>query len=159
MNALFLTLLAAGLLCPAAARAYYEDDGFSETAVSTEAAHAADEDEDQQTVIQEADEDLAAFVTDYIRKDVQLKGSFFLEEKATKKLLKLALVSVSQKPENGEAGVKKVAAVFKDAAGKTYPAVFFLQNGPWGGLDIFKIELKSAAAPAKAEKPAAKKKD
>ncbi|MCM2266663.1 MAG: hypothetical protein NDI60_02690 [Elusimicrobiales bacterium] len=141
MKRVLFALLAAGLACPAAAA--YEDEGLSEAVISTEAAKAGDEDEDQ-TVIQENDEDLAAFVVDYVRKDIQLKGAFFLEEPGSKKLLKLSLDSVGQKPENGEGGVKKVAAVFRDAAGKKRTAVFHLQNGPWGGLDIFRIELKPA---------------
>jgi hypothetical protein len=150
MNYLPLALLAACLLAPAPAAAAYEDEGFSEAAVSTDAVKASDEDDDQ-TVIQAADDDLAAFVTDYIRKDTQLKGAFFLEEKTTRKLLKLSLVSVEPKAANEEGGAKKITAVFKDAAGKKYTAAFYLQNGPWGGLDIFKLELKAAAVkPAKA---------
>ena len=144
MKHLALTLLAAGLLLPAPAAAAYEDEGFSEAAVSTETAKTSEE-EEMQPLIQETDEDLAAFATDNIRKDTQLKGAFFLEDKVTRKILKLALVSVEPKASNGEGGVKKVNAVFKDAGGKKYAAVFHLQTGPWGGLDIFKIELKPAA--------------
>ncbi|OGR67637.1 MAG: hypothetical protein A2081_00820 [Elusimicrobia bacterium GWC2_61_19] len=151
MRNIAFALLAAGLLWPAAASAAYEDEGLSETVTSTETAKNADE-EDDQTVLQENDEDLAAFVTDYIRKDTQLKGAFFIEEKATRKILKLSLASVDPRPVNGEGGVKKVTAVFKDAAGKKYTAVFHLQNGPWGGLDIFKLEIKASAPPAKAGK-------
>jgi hypothetical protein len=144
MKGVFLTLLAAGLLAPARAAAAYEDEGLSEAAVSTETAKNSDE-EEIQTEIQENDEDLAAFVMDYIRKDTQLKGAFFIEEKGTKKILKLFLSSVEPKPSSGEGGVKKVTVVFKDAAGKKHPALFHLQNGPWGGLDIFKLELKQTA--------------
>lgn len=150
MKFLLTALLLAGLGA-GGARAAFEDEGFSEAAVSTETARNGEE-EDGQTLIQENDEDLAAFVTDYIRKDIQLKGAFLLEERTTKKLLKLALESVAQKAEDGENGAKKVAAFFKDQAGKKYSAVFHLQNGPWGGLDIFKIELKAAPAPAGAKK-------
>lgn len=146
MKNIFSVLLLGALLCPAAARAAYEDEGLSEAAVSTDTVKNGDEEEGQ-AVIQENDEDLAAFVTDYIRKDIQLKGAFFLEERTSRKLLKLTLASVEQKAGTAEGGVKLVTAVFKDAAGKKCTAVFHLQNGPWGGLDIFKIELK--AAPAK----------
>ncbi|HAT71985.1 MAG TPA: hypothetical protein DCS63_04140 [Elusimicrobia bacterium] len=147
MKNIYLALLAAGLFWPGTAAAAYEDEGLSEAAVSTETAKSSD-DEDDQTVIQENDEDLAAFVTDYIRKDTQLKGAFFMEEKATKKILRLSLSSVNPKPVNGDSGVKKVTAVFKDAAGKKYTVLFHLQNGPWGGLDIFKLEIKPHAGKA-----------
>ncbi len=141
MKALFLALLACGLAAgPAAA---YEEEGLSEAAVSTDTARGADED-DGQADIQQSDEDLPEFVTDYIRKDVQLKGAFLFEEKASGKVLKLALVSVARAPADGPGGVRKVATVFKDASGRKYDVVFHLQNGPWGGLDIFKIELKPA---------------
>jgi hypothetical protein len=143
MKTLFSILLLGALSCPAAAA--YEDEGLSEAAVSTDTIKNGEE-EDGQAVIQENDEDLAAFVTDYIRKDIQLKGAFFLEEKTSRKLLKLSLASVEQKAASAEGGVKLVAASFKDAAGKKYTAMFHLQNGPWGGLDIFKIELKTAPA-------------
>jgi hypothetical protein len=89
-------------------------------------------------------------VTDYIRKDIQLKGAFLVEDKASKKVLKLDLVSVDNTAADAEGGAKVVTAVFKDAAGKKLPIAFYLQNGPWGGLDIFKLELK----PAKEKQPA-----
>ncbi len=148
MKIIILAVLALGLNRPAPAAAAYEEEGLSEAAVSTETAKNADEDEDQ-TVIQENDEDLAAFVTDYIRKDTQLKGAFFLEDKTASKTLKLSLVSVGPKPADGEGGAKLITAVFKDAAGNKFPVVFTLQNGPWGGLDIFKIELKTPPAKKK----------
>ena len=131
------------LLGPAGyAGAAYEEEGLTEAAVSTETAKSGEE-EEAQPVIQETDEDLAAFVTDYIRKDVQLKGAFLIESRADKKILKLDLVSVAAKAAGGDAGAKTVTATFKDQAGKRHTALFHLQNGPWGGLDIFKIELKS----------------
>ena len=145
MKFLILALFALALAAPV--RAAYEDDGLTEAAVSTETAKNGEE-EEAQPVIQENDEDLAAFVTDYVRKDIQLKGSFFLESKPDRKLLKLDLVSVESKAVPGENGAKKVAAVFKDAASKKYPVFFHLQAGPWGGLDIFRIELKAPQAKA-----------
>lgn len=152
MKSVILALLACGLPWAGTAAAAYEDEGLTEAAVSTDTAKSSDED-DGQPVIQENDEDMAAFVMDYIRKDIQLKGAFLLEEKSSGKVLKLSLVSVDQKPADAENGAKKIGVVFKDAAGKKYSAAFHLQNGPWGGLDIFKIALKPADAP----KPAAKK--
>lgn len=151
MKHLIFAALAAGLLWPRAAAAY-EDEGLSEAAVSTDAANASDEEEDQ-TLIQENDADLSDFVTDYIRKDIQLKGAFFIEDKTSRKILKLALTGVETIASDAEGGAKKVTAVFKDAAGKKVAVVFYLQNGPWGGLDIFKMESKlSAEKPAKAGK-------
>ena len=150
MKLLILALFSLAMAAPARA---YEDDGLTEAAVSTETAKTGEE-EEAQPVIQENDEDLAAFVTDYVRKDIQLKGSFFLEGKHDRKLLKLDLVSVESKAAPGENGAKKVAAVFKDAAGKKYTAFFHLQAGPWGGLDIFRLELK---APQEKSKPTPKK--
>ena len=148
MRLLILALFALALALPAGAA--YEDDGLSEDApVSTDTVKNGD-DEDSQAMIQENDEDLAAFVTDYIRKDIQLKGAFFIENKADKKILKLELVSVEGKASNGDTGAKKVAATFKDAANKKYSAFFYIQNGPWGGLDIFKIDLKAPQEKPKA---------
>ena len=66
--------------------------------------------------------------------------------KASKKIFKLELASIEPKAAGGENGAKTVTAHFKDAAGKNLTVFFHLQNGPWGGLDIFKIELKNAAA-------------
>lgn len=150
MRLLILALFAIALAVPAGAA--YEDDGLSEGAVSTDTVKNGD-DEDSQAVLQENDEDLSAFVTDYIRKDIQLKGAFLIESAPDKKILKLELVSVTAKAANGENGAKKVEAVFKDAAAKKHTAYFHLQNGPWGGLDIFKIELQPQQKP----KPAGKK--
>ena len=142
MKILLLLALGAGLFLPAAARAEYDEEGLTEAAVSTDAAKSSD-DEEEQPMIQENDEDLADFVTDYIRKDIQLKGAFFIEDKAAKRILKLELAGVSAKASDAEGGTKKLAATLKDAAGKKVTVVFYLHNGPWGGLDIFKIELKS----------------
>ena len=142
MKAVLFALMACGLAAAGPAAAY-EDEGLPETAVSTDTARGADED-DGQADIQQSDEDLPEFVTDYIRKDVQLKGAFLFEEKPSGRLLKLSLVSVAKTPADAPGGVRKITAVFKDAAGKKYDAAFLLQNGPWGGLDIFKIELKPA---------------
>jgi len=144
MKYLLMAVLAFGA---AGAAAAYEDDGLSEEAVTTDTAKSGDEDEEQ-PLIQENDEDLAAFVTDYVRKDIQLKGAFLIESKAEKKILKLDLVSVEKTAENEDGGEKKVSVVFKDASGKKFTAYFHLQNGPWGGLDIFKIELKGEKARA-----------
>lgn len=143
-----VALLAALAFCLAGpASAAYEEEGLPETVASTETAKNGEEDEDL-ALIQQSDEDLAAFVTDYIRKDIQLKGAFLIEDKASKKLLRLELASIGPKAEGGENGSKLVAANFKDAAGKKFAVIFHLQNGPWGGLDIFRLDLKPAPAKA-----------
>lgn len=147
-----LLFAALGLCLAAPAAAAYEDEGPpEETAVSTEAARP---DDDEGALVQESDEDLAAFVTDYVRKDIQLKGAFFLEDKYAGKVLKLELASVEPKAAAGENGARSVTVVFREPAGKKLTALFWLQGGPWGGLDIFKIELKGAKRPAEL-KPAA----
>ena len=82
MKTLILLALGAGLAgTPAYAGPDYEEDGLTEAAVSTETAKNGDE-EEEQPMIQENDADLADFVTDYIKKDVELKGAFFIEDKA-----------------------------------------------------------------------------
>jgi len=131
-------LLIACLACPAASA--FEEEGLPETLVSTDTARGGEE-EEEQPLIQESDEDLAAFVTDYIRKDVQLKGTFLIEAKPTGKVLRLELVSVDRKAAGGDNSSRAVRAAFKDAAGNKYSALFWVQLGPWGGLDIHKIEL------------------
>jgi hypothetical protein len=150
MKIVACALLAACLACPAAAA--FEEEGLPETLVSTDTARGGEE-EEEQPLVQESDEDLAAFVTDYIRKDVQLKGAFLIEDKATGKVLRLELLSVDRKAAGGDNGSRAVKAGFKDAAGKKYSALFWVQLGPWGGLDIHKIELGTKAA-----KPAGGKK-
>ena len=143
----FMILAALALCLSGQAAAAYEDEGLPEIPTSTETVRGG-EDEEEQPLIQETDEDLTAFVTDYIRKDIQLKGAFFIEEKSSKKIFKLELAAVEAKAAGGENGAKAVTAHFKDAAGKKLTVIFHLQNGPWGGLDIFKIELKAAQAKA-----------
>jgi hypothetical protein len=155
MKYLVLAAAAAVLLWPRAAAAYEDEGPSDEAAVSSDTANSAD-DEDDQTMIQENDEDLADFVTDYIRRDIQLKSFFFVEDRSSGKVLKLQLVSVEKavSVDASEAGAKIVTAVFKDAAGKKFQVAFHLQNGPWGGLDIFKLDLKPSGRhkPVKAGK-------
>lgn len=136
----FLTTVLA-LACTAPAAAAYDEEGLSEAVISTDMAKGGDE-EEPQPFIQENDEDLAAFVMDYIRRDTALKGSFLIEDAGEKKILKLQLVSVEQKAKTSAGAAKTVSAAFRDAAGKKYTIVFHLQIGPWGGLDIFKLDLK-----------------
>lgn len=145
-------LLAAALAAPALAG--YDEEGLSEAPVAdTGTAKTAPADGDAgeaQPFVQETDEDLADLVMDYVRRDTALKGSFLIEDKAAKKVMKLTLVALDTAAKDGEEGEKTVASVFRDEAGRKYAVVFHLQSGPWGGLDIFRLELKPAAAPAKA---------
>ena len=145
MKNIFWALLALGIFSGPAAAYEYEDPG--DIAVSSDAAQGNSY-EDEQPVIQESDEDLAAFVTDYLDKDIALKGAFLLEDKATGKVLRLRLVSVDGKIAPGAAGGWMVTAYFKDAADKRFTVLFRVRDGSWGGLDIFKIELKDPAGDA-----------
>lgn len=139
MKYFLATALALACIVPAAAA--YEEDGLSEALISTDIVKNADE-EEPQPFIQENDEDLAAFVMDYIRRDMTLKGAFLIEDAAEKKIMKLQLVSVEQKAKTSAGAARTVSAAFRDAADKKYIIVFHLQIGPWGGLDIFKLDLK-----------------
>ncbi len=149
MKLILLTALALCLAAPAGAA--FEEEGLPETVSSTDTARGSDE-EEEQPLVQESDEDLAAFVTDYIRRDIQLKGSFFLEDKTSKKVYRLQLASVDRKTAPAGSGERGVSVVLKDEAGKKFPAVFWVQAGPWGGLDIFRIDFKVSPARGKAGK-------
>lgn len=147
-----LILSMALALCLAApADADYDDEGLPETITSTETARSSDDEEDQ-PVVQESDEDLAAFVTDYIGRDIQLKGAFFLEDRTSRKVHRLQLASVGKKTAPGANGERGVSVVLKDEAGKRFTAVFWVQAGPWGGLDIFRIDFKVPPAGGKRSK-------
>ncbi|MCX5786006.1 MAG: hypothetical protein NTX59_09985 [Elusimicrobia bacterium] len=145
--AMFVT---AGLVLGAAA---IEDDDFNDQLVSTDTAKQADEDDDQ-AVIQESDSDLAAFVHDYITKDSQLKGAFFIENPAKKQILRLKLVSLEKNTKDAPGNAKTLAALFADA-GKSYTVLFYLQSSSFGGTEITKIELspKPAAVAAAGAPP------
>ena len=134
----FALIAIAGLSLGAAA---IEDDDLNGQLVSTDTARLADE-EDEQAVIQESDSDLVAFVRDYITKDCQLKGAFFIESHDGKKILKLKLVSVEEKTKAAPGGAKTITALFTGAAGNRYEALFYLQSSSFVGAKISKIELK-----------------
>lgn len=141
--AITLMLLGAGAVTAAAA---YDEEGLSEAIISSDTAKAeAGDEEDEQTLIQENDEDLSAFVLDYIGRDIQLKGSFLFDDIKAGKVLKLSLVSVGKKAREAAGGAKTITAVFQEKPGKKYTLVFHLHSGSWGGLDIFKIEMLNAA--------------
>ncbi|HNW45123.1 MAG TPA: hypothetical protein PKI19_11505 [Elusimicrobiales bacterium] len=145
----YLMAAALALACGGApALAAYDEEGLSEAVISTEAARNGDE-EDDAPFVQESDEDLADFVQDYIRRDTALKGAFLIEDAADRKILKLHLVSLDRKAQPAAETAKTVTAVMRDAAGKTFSVVFYVQVGPWDGLDIFKLELKRTGAAKK----------
>jgi hypothetical protein len=139
-------LLALACAAPAAAN---PDENATETSVSQAAdvQAGAGEDEDSQPLIQESSEDLTDFVTDYIRRDIRLKGAFFFEDKASGKVLKLQLSAVEKDTRTDDNGATAVTARFKDPSGAKYTLVFWVQDGAWGGLDISKIEERSPGKP------------
>ena len=154
MKTLFIACALAALACPQA-RAVQDDD-LSDVLLSTDAAKTEDapeEDETTQAYIQESDEDLSGFVQDYVKKDTALKGAFFLEDPAARKVLKLSLETAPKKSSDGPNNTKIMEAVFKDPGGKKYPILFHIQSAGFGGIDIFKIELKKETKPAQENKP------
>lgn len=111
--------------------------------------------EESQIISSESEEDLAGFVEDYIKKDISLKGAFFIEDKKSKKILKLTYSKI--KKTDLASDVKKVTAEFKDNS-KIYEIDFYV-SGLWGNLDITKIVLKSEIPiQSKREKTAKKEK-
>ncbi len=130
------------LTCPQAHS--MADNELTEAALSTDTAktdEAADMD-DAQAYIQETDEDLAGFVQDYVKKDTILKGAFFLEEGTSGRILKLNLETVLRTSSAGPNNSKIMEAVFRDLTGKKRAVLFRIQSIGFGGIDIFKIELK-----------------
>ena len=145
------TLLIACILSalPCARAAALVDDDLLDTEISTETAADYAAEEEGQASIQESDEDLAGFVQDYIGKDIALKGAFLLEDTVSGKVLKLSLESAPRRSEAGPAGSRVMEAVFKAAGGRKYSVLFYLQSAGFGGIDIFRIELKKEAAAGK----------
>ena len=133
----FALIALAGLSLGAAAM---EEDALGAQLVSSDTTRLAD-DEDDQAVIQESDSDRAAFVRDYIARDCQLKGAFFIESPAKKQILRLKLVSLEKKTKDVPGSAKTLAALFADASGKSYEVLFYLQSASFGGTEIIKIEL------------------
>ncbi len=130
------------LICPQARAT--ADSELTEAALSTDTAktdETADID-DAQAYIQETDEDLAGFVQDYVKKDTVLKGAFFLEETVSGNILKLNLETVIKTSSAGPNNSKIIEAVFRDLTGKRRTVLFRIQSIGFGGIDIFKIELK-----------------
>ena len=128
---------------------------MADVALSTDTAKAdyTPEDEETQGYIQESEEDLSGFVQDYVKKDSSLKGAFLLEDPASGKVLKLALEAAPKKSADGLNNTKVLEAVFKDSAGKKYTVLFHIQSAGFGGIDIFRIELKKEPKPGQKDKP------
>lgn len=138
MRRVLFSLLA--LACAAPVSATPGERPARDSASTAGAAAAVDG--EQQPLVQESDEDLTDFVTDYIRKDIQLKGAFFFEDKTSGKVLRLRLSAVEPKIRPGTDGTSAVTARFGDAAGAKHTLVFWVRDGAWGGLDISRIELE-----------------
>jgi len=130
-----------------------EDDDMANQLISTDTARPAEED-DYQAVIQESDADLAAFVLDYITKDVQLKGDFFIENRSKKQALvrggaaagqclRLKLVSLEKKTKSAAGGTKMLSSRFMETSGAAYEVRFYLQSSSYGGPEIIRIEAES----------------
>jgi len=151
MKNLLAACVLAALFCPQAAA--LADDDLLDTDISTETAKSdeAPVEEDAQADIQESDDDLAGFVQDYVGKDSSLKGGFFIEDRGAGRILKLSLESVIKKSSEGPDNARIMEAVFKGPEGKKYSVLFYIQSAGFGGIDIFKIELKQTE-PKKEEK-------
>jgi hypothetical protein len=151
MRKLLAVCVLTALACPAAAA--MADDDLIEAGISTETVKGdyASDDEESLATIQESDEDLAGFVQDYVGKDTALKGAFFLEDRSAGRILKLSLESVLKKSAEGQENSKVVEAVFKGPGGKKYAVLFHIRSAGFGGIDIFRIELKKEE-PKKTEK-------
>ena len=141
MKPLLGAALALALAGPAAA-SFDEWEPASSQQPAGEAQ--AGEEDGAQPQLQESGEDLADFVTDYIRKDIELKGAFFMEDKAARKILRLSLLAVGTETSDGGDGARIVTARFRDPGGREVSVLFWLRDAPWGDLDIFRLELKAA---------------
>ncbi len=152
MRTLLAVCVLAALSCPRAAA--ISDDDLLDAGISTEAVKNEDAagDEDAQMSIQESDEDLAGFVQDYVIKDSSLKGGFFIEDSRAGRILKLSFERVLKKSSEGADNSRIVEAVFKGPAGKKYSVLFYIQSAGFGGIDVFRIQLKQME-PKKEEKP------
>ncbi|HBB65976.1 MAG: hypothetical protein A2X28_00595 [Elusimicrobia bacterium GWA2_56_46] len=130
-----------------------QDDDLNEPALSTDAARAdyASEEDEALGYIQESDEDLAGFVQDYVQKDTALKGAFFLEDPASGRILKLTLDAAPKRSPGGSDNSKVLEAAFNGPGGQKYQVLFHIRSAGFGGIDIFKIELRK---PVKIKSPA-----
>lgn len=107
-------------------------------------------------MIQDSDEDIRNLVEDYIKKDIALKGAFFIEDKNSGKVLSLKFVAITKTnlPEDGD---KTVTAQFSSEGSKFYNLIFLLSGSNWGNMEIQKISLEPASGNAKpAEKDRSK---
>lgn len=95
--------------------------------------------ENNGVMIQDSEEDIKNLVEDYIKKDIMLKGGFFIEERPSGKILRLKYLGITgiSLPEDGD---KIVTAQFI-GDGKLYSLNFFLSGSDWGNMEIFKISV------------------
>ena len=82
-------LLAVIMLLPL--NMFSQDDDMIDQAVSEEI-----QEEGTGIILQDSEEDIKNIVEDYIRKDVNLKGAFFIEEKASWKVLRLKYIVITK---------------------------------------------------------------
>jgi len=124
------------ILVPSISYSAQEDITDDELYISTQTTNEENNDESGEIISQESKEDIINFVEDYIKKDINLKGAFFIEDKISKKILKLNFVKIKEVIMDE----KKVITQFKDSNSKLYEINFFV-SGLWGNLDIIKINI------------------
>lgn len=137
-------LIAAAMLLPIRAVAQGNDMGEPEPSVNEYS-----QEDGSGVMIQDSDEDIRNLVEDYIKKDIALKGAFFIEDKSSGKVLSLKFVAITKTnlPEDGD---KTVTAQFHSDGGKFYNLVFLLSGSNWGNMEIQKISIEPPSGPAKA---------
>jgi len=161
-----MKLLTAVLLFTAFNAAYAADENGSGEDIYASTQTFSDEGEEAgQVMVQDSEEDVLNFVEDYIKKDISLKGSFLIEDKAGKQVLRLKFLRLKKEVWTEEAA-RIAAAEFKDSDSRTYEVQFHVTGINWGNLDINKLVLKKtetkngepAKKPGKEDKKADKKK-
>jgi len=114
---------------------FAQDQDSTEENVSTQESI----EENNGAMIQNSEEDLRGIVEDYIKKDIELKGGFFIEEKSSGKILRLKYIGIT-KTNFSEDEDKTVTAQFA-SDGKIYSLIFSLSGTNWGSMEIVKINI------------------
>ncbi|MFH1620071.1 MAG: hypothetical protein ABIG11_09255 [bacterium] len=158
-NKIILPAVLTGLICAVFVQAK-PDSGAAQVSASSDTGRASvssdseDGNDYPDVMLQESDEDLLALAEDYIRKDIQLKGAFFLENPQDGKILRLGFEGIDKKSVLKNS--RRIRAFFKSDAGKRCEVEFVLEGAQWGSLDIYRIELKkidgAAVKPVKKER-------
>lgn len=151
-----MRILAAVLMLASFSAAYAADEnGSGDEVYSSTQAYSEEGEEAGQVMVQDSEEDVLNFVEDYIKKDIALKGSFLMEDAASKQLLKLKFLQLRKEVVQEETA-KIAVAELKDSNSRQYEAHFYVTGMNWGNLDISKIVLKKTAPakePAKKTEP------